>query len=61
MVDRKFFKPETIDRWCFVVFEREQRFTRRMAEETVKGLSAALIATGQSLSCKRQFRYSTGL
>ncbi|EIW61996.1 argonaute-like protein [Trametes versicolor FP-101664 SS1] len=38
MVDKKFWKPSSIKRWCIVVFERKERFRQDVAEQMVKGL-----------------------
>jgi len=38
MVDKRFFKPATIDRWVVVIYERSQRFGEGPAEEMIAGL-----------------------
>ncbi|KAI0750722.1 argonaute-like protein [Daedaleopsis nitida] len=46
MIDKKFWKPEGIKRWMVVVFEREQRFRRDIAQEMVNGFLKAFAAVG---------------
>ena len=38
MVDKKFYRPATIERWCVAIYERQQRFGDREVAEMVKEL-----------------------
>ncbi|KAJ7781167.1 argonaute-like protein [Mycena metata] len=38
MVDKKFFKPVTIDRWVVVIYEQQRRFNDGAAQDMVTGL-----------------------
>ncbi|CDO71262.1 hypothetical protein BN946_scf184908.g19 [Trametes cinnabarina] len=46
MIDKKFFKPVTINRWCVAVFERQSRFRADLAEEMVRGLLQSFASVG---------------
>ncbi|KAI9001051.1 argonaute-like protein [Trametes punicea] len=46
MIDKKFFRPVTINRWCVAVFERRGRFRPDLAEEMVRGLLQAFASVG---------------
>lgn len=46
MVDKKFFKPGTIERWVVVVYERVQRFGQNHARDMISGLLQACNAVG---------------
>ncbi|KAI0796707.1 argonaute-like protein [Abortiporus biennis] len=46
MIDKKFFKAATIERWVFVIYEREQRFNMRAVQDMVQGLMDACAACG---------------
>ncbi|KAI5983309.1 argonaute-like protein [Pisolithus marmoratus] len=37
-VDKRFFRPATIDRWIVVVYERQQHFTQQSAQDVINGL-----------------------
>jgi len=37
-VDKRFFKPATIERWVVVIYERSQRFGQAQAQEMITGL-----------------------
>ncbi|KIM90880.1 hypothetical protein PILCRDRAFT_811377 [Piloderma croceum F 1598] len=41
MVDKRFYKPASIDRWVVVVYERQQRFNQQSADEMTAGLMAS--------------------
>ena len=41
MVDKKFHIPCTVERWAFLVFEREARFNDHTVTETIQGLVKA--------------------
>lgn len=41
MVDKRFFRPATIERWVIVVYERQQRFNQQAADEMTAGLLAS--------------------
>ncbi|KAI9063285.1 argonaute-like protein [Trametes sanguinea] len=45
-IDKKFFKPVTINRWCVAVFERENRFRPDLAREMVGGLLQSFASVG---------------
>ncbi|KAI6152116.1 argonaute-like protein [Pisolithus tinctorius] len=38
MIDKRFFRPATIDRWIVVVYERQQRFNQQSAQDMINGL-----------------------
>ncbi|KAF9247291.1 argonaute-like protein [Melanogaster broomeanus] len=38
MIQRRFFRPATIDRWVVVVYERQGRFTQQAAQDLVTGI-----------------------
>jgi eukaryotic translation initiation factor 2C len=38
MIQRKFFRPATIDRWVVVVYERQGRFGQQAAQDLVSGM-----------------------
>jgi eukaryotic translation initiation factor 2C len=40
-VDKRFYKPASIDRWVVVVYERQQRFNQQSADEMTAGLMAS--------------------
>ncbi|PCH41081.1 Piwi-domain-containing protein [Wolfiporia cocos MD-104 SS10] len=46
MVNRRFFQPCTITRWVVVVYERQNRFNDRTAQEMIRGLLEAARNTG---------------
>ena len=46
MIDRKFFKPITINRWVVVIYEREQRFNVTAAQEMVRNFLDQFAAVG---------------
>ncbi|KAI0677581.1 argonaute-like protein [Trametes maxima] len=46
MIDKKFFRPVKISRWCVAVFERQNRFRPDLAEEMVRGLLDAFASVG---------------
>ena len=47
MVDKKFHRPASINRWVVVVYEREQRFNKDTAREMVRSLLDAFAAVGR--------------
>lgn len=49
-VDKRFFRPATIDRWVIVVYERLQRFTQQNADEMTAGLLASCRDVGMPYS-----------
>ena len=49
MVDKKFHRPASINRWVVVVYEREQRFNKDTAREMVRSLLDAFAAVGKFL------------
>ncbi|KAJ7481095.1 argonaute-like protein [Mycena galericulata] len=38
MINKRFFKPVSIDRWVVVIYEREGRFDKKAADDMIKGL-----------------------
>ncbi|CDO71261.1 hypothetical protein BN946_scf184908.g18 [Trametes cinnabarina] len=46
LIDKKFIKPVTINRWCVAVFERQSRFRPDLAEEMVRGLLQSFASVG---------------
>ncbi|KAI0638149.1 argonaute-like protein [Trametes polyzona] len=52
MIDKKFFRPASIVRWCVAVFERKNRFTPEVAREMVDGLLQAFSSVGMSVTEK---------
>nr|VWO95172.1 Uncharacterized protein [Ganoderma boninense] len=46
MVDKKFYRPVTINRWVVVVYEREQRFNRDTAYDLVRNFLEQFAAVG---------------
>lgn len=38
MVDKRFFRPASIERWIVVIYERQQRFTQQSAQDMIDGL-----------------------
>ncbi|KAF7292384.1 Argonaute-like protein [Mycena chlorophos] len=38
MVDKRFFKPVTIERWVVVVYEQQRRFNDQAAQDMIQGL-----------------------
>lgn len=47
MIDKKFFKPVTIDSWLVVVYERPGRFEQREVDDMVNGLMSAAKDVGE--------------
>ncbi|KAI6105779.1 argonaute-like protein [Pisolithus sp. B1] len=37
-IDKRFFRPATIERWIVVVYERQQRFNQQSAQDMINGL-----------------------
>ncbi|KAI6034268.1 argonaute-like protein [Pisolithus microcarpus] len=37
-VDKRFFRPASIERWIVVIYERQQRFTQQSAQDMIDGL-----------------------
>jgi eukaryotic translation initiation factor 2C len=46
MIDKKLFRPSTIQRWIVVIYERPQRFSSGAADDMVQGLRSATTAMG---------------
>ncbi|KAF9226544.1 argonaute-like protein [Gyrodon lividus] len=38
MIDKRFFRPASIERWLVVVYERQQRFNQQAAQDMINGL-----------------------
>lgn len=41
MIDKKLYKPASIQRWIVVIYERQQRFSQPAAEDMINGLRKA--------------------
>ncbi|KAJ7611818.1 argonaute-like protein [Roridomyces roridus] len=50
MVDKKFFKPVSIDRWVVVIYERQARFNENAANDMINGLCASCRDVGIKLT-----------
>ncbi|KAJ7507898.1 argonaute-like protein [Mycena galericulata] len=50
MVDRRFFKPVSIDRWVVVIYERQGRFNESAANDMINGLCASCRDVGIKLA-----------
>jgi len=37
-IDKRFFKPATIEKWIVVIYERQQRFTQQSAQDMIDGM-----------------------
>ena len=46
MVDRKCYRPVTIDRWAVVVYERKERFGKDAAHDMIKNFLQQFAALG---------------
>ncbi|KAH9853511.1 argonaute-like protein [Lenzites betulinus] len=49
MIDKKFYKPVAIRRWCIAIFERRQRFRPDLVEEMKAGLLQAFASVGMQV------------
>ncbi|KAF8992551.1 argonaute-like protein [Cyathus striatus] len=58
MVDKRFFKPVTIDRWIVVIYERENRFNNAAANSMVSGLIEGCIQVGIQMPEPSIIRYA---
>ena len=47
-MNKKFFKPATIERWCVAVYERPQRFGDREKYDMVRDLLGVCNSVGTS-------------
>ncbi|KAJ7459186.1 argonaute-like protein [Mycena galericulata] len=50
MVDKRFFKPVSIDRWVVVIYERQGRFNESAANDMINGLCASCRDVGIKLA-----------
>ncbi|KAI0832378.1 argonaute-like protein [Trametes gibbosa] len=50
MIDKKFYRPMAIRRWCIAIFERRQRFRPDLAEEMKMGLLQAFASVGMQVA-----------
>ena len=50
MIDKKLYRPASINRWIVIIFERQQRFSQNAADDMINGLRSATTAVGASLS-----------
>ncbi|EGO01883.1 hypothetical protein SERLA73DRAFT_177463 [Serpula lacrymans var. lacrymans S7.3] len=46
MVDKRFYRPASIDRWVVVVYERQARFNQQAAQEMISGLMSSCASVG---------------
>jgi eukaryotic translation initiation factor 2C len=46
MIDKKLYRPSTIQRWIVIVFERAQRFSQGAADDMITGLRRATADMG---------------
>ncbi|KAG5649009.1 hypothetical protein DXG03_000358 [Asterophora parasitica] len=46
MVDKRFFRPAEVTGWCVVVYEGQQRFDERAANDMIAGLTASFRDVG---------------
>lgn len=55
MIDKKLYRPSTIQRWIVIVFERPQRFSQGAADDMINGLRRATsdMGTLSSISSSR--------
>lgn len=56
MIDRKFFEPKVIERWCVVIYERQQRFGMDRANHVVNGLIKACETVGKCILLRDDVR-----
>lgn len=47
MMDKKLYKPASIQRWIVVIYERKQRFSDSAADDMVNGLRKAASDMGK--------------
>lgn len=47
MVDKKFYRPSTIERWCVAIYERQQWFGDRERTEMVRELLKVCASVGE--------------
>ncbi|KAJ7180167.1 argonaute-like protein [Mycena crocata] len=50
MVDKKFFKPVSIDRWVVVIYEQQRRFNEGAAQDMINGLVGSCRDVGIKLA-----------
>ncbi|CCA66578.1 related to argonaute-like protein-Laccaria bicolor [Serendipita indica DSM 11827] len=46
MIDKKLYRPASINRWIVIIFERQQRFSQNAADDMINGLRNATAAVG---------------
>ncbi|KAG6909899.1 hypothetical protein DXG01_014713 [Tephrocybe rancida] len=49
MIDKKFYRPQTIERWVIISYETARRFSAEAAQEMVAGLVRACKAVGMTV------------
>lgn len=59
-IDKRFYRPASIDRWIVVVYERQQRFNQQAAQDMIDGLLRSCSDVGE-LSWLVQVHFSNGL
>ena len=47
-IDKRFFRPASIERWIVVVYERQQRFNQQAAQDMIDGLLRCCRDVGKS-------------
>jgi eukaryotic translation initiation factor 2C len=47
-IDKRFFRPASIERWIVVVYERQQRFSQQAAQDMIDGLLRGCSDVGES-------------
>jgi eukaryotic translation initiation factor 2C len=46
MIDKKLYKPASIQRWIVIIYERPQRFSQSAADDMITGLTRAATDMG---------------
>jgi eukaryotic translation initiation factor 2C len=46
MIDKKLYKPASIQRWIVIIYERPQRFSQSAADDMISGLTRAATDMG---------------
>ena len=61
MVDKKFYQPSTVTGWIVIIYERQQRFSQRNAEDMVSGLMRSFEEVGMKCNdATPLIRYENG-
>lgn len=59
-IDKKFWKPATIERWIVVIYERQQRFGNQIVGDMIAGLVSAARDCGEYNPYSAIRRWSEG-